>query len=82
MLLVTRTERERVDLATLALTRGEATDLIEKLRYLLEHPDYHHDHLEDYANRTVLDVLIITPSQLHTYDKEIRDQLKKIGYDQ
>ncbi len=77
-MLLLNDNRDREERITLTLHRDEAEELVEKLAYLLQHPDYHHDHLEDYANKAILDLVVIQPDQLQTYDLKLRDQIKSL----
>lgn len=56
----------------LLLKRHEAEDLLEKLSYLLSHPEYHHDHLEDYENETDLTLLVYDCVKMDTLSADVQ----------
>ena len=63
---------------TLLLRESEALELIEKLTYLVAHPEFHHDHLEDYANSCVLDTVVLDHIDPLTLTDDIQSQLKEL----
>ena len=63
---------------TLALREHEAKELVEKITSLLKHPDYHHDHVEDYVNRSVLDLVVIQPSKIGSYSPGLQPLFQKL----
>ncbi len=78
MLIYDVSAEEIINQLTLALSASEAEELVEKLTYLIKHREYHHDHLEDYENTSNLNVVVIQPDKLHTYDESFRDELSKV----